>query len=107
MKKGMVKVSVMYPGGEGKKFNLDYYCNTHLAMVGGLLGDALQGANVETGVGGGAPGSPAPYVAIGTMYFNTAEEFGAAFGPNVEKIMGDLPNFTNIAPVIQISEVML
>lgn len=103
----MVKVSVMYPAGEGKTFNLDYYCNTHLAMVGPLLGDALKGANVETGVGGGAPGSPAPFVAIGTMYFDSVEEFGAAFGPNAEKIMGDLPNFTNIEPVIQIGEIVL
>ena len=107
MKKGMIKVSVVYPNSEGKKFNMDYYCNTHLPMVGNLLGDALKGATVEKGLGGGAPGSPAPYAGMGNMYFDTMEEFGNAFGPNAEKIMGDLPNFTDIEPVIQVSEVMI
>jgi uncharacterized protein (TIGR02118 family) len=40
------------------------------------------------------------------MYFDSVKAFGEAFGPNAEKIMGDLPNFTNIEPVIQISEVV-
>jgi uncharacterized protein (TIGR02118 family) len=106
MKKGMTKVSVLYPNGENKTFNMDYYCNTHLPMVGKLLGDSLKGATVEKGLGGGAPGSIAPFAGMGNMYFDSVEEFGAAFGPNAEQIMGDLPNFTNIEPVIQISEVM-
>lgn len=107
MKKGMTKVSVLYPNGEGKTFNMDYYCNTHLPLVGGLLGDALKGATVEQGLGSAAPGSPAPFVAMGNMYFETVEDFGNSFGPNAEKIMGDLPNFTNIEPIIQISEVLI
>ena len=107
MKKGMTKVSVMYPTGEGKTFDLDYYCNTHLPMVSGLLGDALKEASVEKGLGGGAPSSPAPFLAIGTMYFDSVEDFGNAFGQNAEKIMGDLPNFTNSEPVVQVSEVTL
>ena len=107
MKKGMIKVSVVYPNAEGKKFDMDYYCNTHVPMVGALLGDALKGATVEKGLGGGAPGSPAPYAGMGNLYFDTMEEFGSAFGPNAEKIMGDVPNFTNIEPVVQVSEVMI
>jgi uncharacterized protein (TIGR02118 family) len=107
MKKGMIKVSVVYPNSEGKKFDMDYYCNIHVPMVGALLGSALKGATVEKGLGGGAPGSPAPYAGMGNMYFNSVEEFGNAFGSNAEKIMGDLPNFTDIEPVIQVSEVMI
>ncbi|MFT5887034.1 MAG: hypothetical protein ACI9IP_003507 [Arcticibacterium sp.] len=107
MNKGMIKVSVMYPNGDGKTFDMDYYCNTHLPMVGGLLGDALKGAAVEKGLGSAAPGSPAPFLGVGNMYFDTMEDFGGAFGPNAEKIMSDLPNFTNAEPVIQISEVII
>ena len=51
MKKGMTKVSVLYPNGENKTFDMDYYCNTHLPMVSGLLGDFLKGATVEKGLG--------------------------------------------------------
>jgi len=107
MKKGMIKVSVLYPNGEGKKFDLDYYCNQHVKMVGGLLGDSVKGASVEKGLGGAAPNSPATYAAMGNLYFESMESFQNTFGPNAEKIMADLPNFTNIEPVVQISEVMI
>ena len=107
MKKGMTKVSVLYPTGEGKTFDMDYYCNNHVPMVAGLLGDAVKGATVEKGLGGGAPDSPATYAAMGNLYFNSVEEFQNSFGPNADKIMGDLPNFTNIEPTIQVSEVMI
>ena len=106
MKKGMIKVSVLYPNGEGKTFDMDYYCNTHLPLVGELLGDYLKAATVEKGIGGAAPGSTAPFAGMGNMYYDSIEDFGNAFGPNADKIMADLPNFTNIEPIIQISEVM-
>jgi hypothetical protein len=42
MKKGMIKVSALYPNDKGKQFDMNYYCNTHLPMVLGLLGDAVK-----------------------------------------------------------------
>ena len=102
----MTKVSVFYPNGENKTFDMDYYSNTHLPMVKELLGDALKGATAEKGLAGAAPGTPAPFAGMGNMYFNSVEEFGNAFGPNADKIMSDLPNFTNIEPIIQVSEVV-
>ncbi|MFT4762075.1 MAG: hypothetical protein ACI9XO_004565 [Paraglaciecola sp.] len=107
MKKGMIKVSVLYPNGEGKSFDMDYYCNKHIPLVGGLLGDAAKGVTVEKGLGGGTPDSPATYSAMGNLYFDSMEDFGNSFGPNADEIMADLPNFTNIEPIIQISEVMV
>lgn len=107
MKKGMIKVSVMYPHGEGKKFDMDYYCSKHIALVGSLLGDAVKGATVEKGLGGAAPGSPASFEATGNLYFDSMESYQNSFGPNAAEIMGDLPNFTNIEPVVQVSEVLI
>lgn len=107
MKKGMTKVSVLYPNGEGKTFNMDYYCHKHVPMVAGLLGDAVKAATVEKGLAGGAPNTKATYAAMGNLYFSSVEEFEKSFGPNSDKIMGDLPNFTNIEPTIQVSEVMI
>ena len=101
-----IKVSVMYPGGEGNTFDMDYYLNTHIPMVESLLGDALKGASVDNGLGGAMPGSPAPYMAIGHLYFDTVEAFGNAFAPNADKIMGDIPNYTNTQPEVQMSEVV-
>lgn len=107
MKKGMTKVSVLYLNGEGKKFDMDYYTGKHVALVSGLLGDALKGATIESGIGGGAPGAPAPYIAMGNLYFDSPEAFASSFGPNADKIMGDAPNFTDCEPVIQISTVVV
>ena len=107
MKKGMIKLSVMYPNGEGKTFDMDYYCTKHIPMVAGLLGDAVKGATVESGLGSAAPGSTAPYAAMGNMYFDSMESFQNSFGPNAEAIMADAPNYTNAEPTIQISEVII
>lgn len=107
MKKGMIKLSVLYPNGEGKTFDMDYYCNKHIPMVAGLLGDAVKGATVESGLGSAAPGSPAPYAAMGNMYFESMESFQNSFGPNAEAIMADAPNYTNAEPTVQISEVVI
>lgn len=107
MKKGMTKVSVLYPAGEGKTFDMDYYCNKHIPMVASLVGEAIKGASVEKGIGSGAPGAPAPFAAMGNIYFDSVESFEKSFGPNADKIMGDIPNFTNIEPMVLISEVMI
>lgn len=107
MKEGMVKLSVMYPNGEGKTFDMDYYCNKHIPMVAGLLGDAAKGATVESGLGSAAPESTAPYAAMGNLYFDSMESYENSFGPNAEAIMADLPNFTNAEPTVQISTVVI
>ena len=103
----MIKVSVFYPGGEGKTFDMEYYCLKHMPMVAELLGDDLKAVTVEKGIGGADPGSPPVYVAMGNLYFETLEAYQQSFGANVDKFGADLPNFTNIDPVVLISEVMM
>lgn len=102
----MIRVSVMYPNNEGGKFDHDYYANDHINMVVEKLSPlGLVGGEINVGIAGGAPGAPAPYVAVGHITFNSIEEFQSAFGAHAEEIMGDLPNFTDIEPVIQISQI--
>ena len=107
MKKGMIKLSVLYPSGEGNTFDMDYYCNKHIPLVANLLGDAVKGATVESGLGSAAPGSKAPYTAMGNLYFESKDSFQSSFAPHAEEIMADLPNFTNTEPTVQISEVII
>ena len=76
-------------------------------MVQEKLGPALKSMAVEHGLGGGEPGSAPTYIAMGHLYCDSVEAFQAAFGPNAAEIMGDIPNYTNVQPVIQISEVKL
>jgi uncharacterized protein (TIGR02118 family) len=44
---------------------------------------------------------------MGHLYFDSVEAFQAAFSPHAGAIMGDIPNYTNVQPTIQVSEVKL
>lgn len=103
----MIKVSVMYPNTPGAKFNHDYYRDQHMPMVKAKLGAALKSYTVDKGLAGGAPGAPAPYVAMCHLFCDSVEAFQAGFGPHAKEIMADVPNYTDIAPVMQISEVVV
>ena len=51
-------------------------------------------------------GQPALYVCIGNLYFDAADSYengGAASGG---ALLADIPNFTNVAPICQISEIL-
>ena len=103
----MIKVSVLYPAGETTKFNMDYYCKSHIPMVQQKLGAACKSVAVEQGLGGGAPGAPPTYAAMGHLYFDSVAQLPAAFAQHAEAIMADIPNYTNVQPVIQISDVKM
>jgi uncharacterized protein (TIGR02118 family) len=103
----MIRVSVLYPNESGKKFDVDYYTNKHMKLVGERLKTfGFVRAEVDKGVAGGAPGSPAPYVCIGHVYVNSLAEFQKGMGAHGKEIMDDIPNYTNIQPTIQISEIV-
>jgi uncharacterized protein (TIGR02118 family) len=103
----MIKVSVLYPAGESTKFDMDYYCKSHMPMVQQKLGDACKSIAVEQGLGGGAPDTPPVYAAMGHLYFDSVAEFKRAFAPHAAAIMADIANYTNVQPMIQISEVKM
>jgi uncharacterized protein (TIGR02118 family) len=103
----MIKVSVFYADREGSKFDMDYYCSRHIPMVREKLGAACKGVAVEQGVGGATPGSRPGFIAMGHLYFDSIEAFQKAFSPNADTIMGDIPNYTDIQPTIQFSEVKI
>ena len=103
----MIKLSVLYPNEEGKKFDLEYYCNKHIPMVQQKLGAACRRVAVEQGLGGAEPGSRAAYIVMGHLYFDSIEAFQTVFGPHAGALMEDIPNYTDIQPTIQISEVKM
>jgi uncharacterized protein (TIGR02118 family) len=100
----MLRVSVLYPPSD--RFDIEYFANTHMKMVAEKCGAALVRSEVDKGIQGAMPGSPAPYVAAAHMYFNSLAEFGAAFAPHAGAIMADMPNYTDSRPTVQISEIV-
>ena len=103
----MIKVSVMYPYTEGARFDYDYYRDKHMPMVKARMGEACRSYTIDRGLAGGAPGSKPAYVGMCHIFCDSPEAFQAAFMPHGKEIMGDIKNYTDIAPVMQVSEVVV
>lgn len=103
----MVKVNVMYPYAEAARFDHAYYRDRHMPMVKSKLGSACEYYTVEKGLAGGAPGTPPPFVAMCAFVCSSVEAFQAAMQEHGAEILGDIANYTDIAPVLQVSEVVV
>lgn len=103
----MIVVSVLYPASPTARFDMDYYLKTHMPMVSARWkSSGLSDAKVLRGAA--APGGGAPaYSVIALLTFGSAEQFQRAIEQHGEEIMGDVPKFTNLQPLIQISDVLM
>ena len=103
----MFRISVQYPSGKGKKFDVAYYTDKHMPMVQDRLnGFGLVRYEVDKGLAGGAPGSEAPFICTGHLYFNSLDDFQKGMAAHGQEFFADVPNYTNIQPQIQISEIV-
>jgi uncharacterized protein (TIGR02118 family) len=103
----MIRVSVLCPHRDGAKFDHDYYARKHMPMVGDRLKPfGLLRYEIDRGIAGGAPGAPAPFVAACHLYFTAPTEFQKGIGTHGKEFMADVPNYTNITPQMQISEIV-
>lgn len=103
----MIQVSVLYPNQDEARFDMTYYTEIHIPLVKRLTGQACRRVAVQRGLSGPQPKSRPAYIALGHLYFDSVPSFEEAFGPHASKIMADLPNFTNLKPIIQINEVIV
>jgi len=103
----MIKVSVMYPFAPGARFDHAYYRDKHLPLVKQRMGDKCKSYTIDKGLAGGTPGSDPTYIGMCHLFCDTVEAFQAGFGPHADEILGDIPNYTDLTPVIQISEVVV
>lgn len=103
----MIKVSVMYPNTPGARFDHDYYRDRHMPFVKRLMGEKCRYYTVDKGLSGLGPDAPATYVAMCHIFSDSLEAFQAGFGPHSGEIVADIANYTDLSPVIQISEVVV
>lgn len=105
----MVKVSVLYPYHDDSRFDFQYYTDVHISHCIELLSQhpGFKGATVERGVGGEKPGSPPTYIAMSHFQFASPEAFFEAFMPHAKQVEDDIPNFTNIDPIVQFNQVLI
>lgn len=105
----MVRITILYPSNKSSRFDLDYDLGRHKPLAIKLLGahPGFKGVSVERGIGGATPGSVAEYFVMCHYSFDSVENFMAAFVPHAAVLEGDIPNSTDVAPVIQFNELLM
>jgi uncharacterized protein (TIGR02118 family) len=105
----MIKVSIFYPNKQGSRFDVDYYLNKHIPLSIDLFSAhaGFKGVSVERGIGGGAPDTEPTYIMMCHFLFDSMETFLAVFTPNRATLRNDVPNYTDIETIVQISEVAI
>ncbi len=105
----MVKISILYPNTEDRRFDLKYYVEQHMPLSIELLSEhpGFVSVSVERGVAGADPDAAPAFVATCHYVFRSVEDFLAAFMPHAARLQGDMPAYTDIAPIIQINEILI
>jgi uncharacterized protein (TIGR02118 family) len=102
----MIRAAVLYPKTNEGRFDLDYYLNKHIPMVKERLTPfGLIRTEVDEGVGGLAPDQPAAYVVMASLVFESVEDLQKGLAAHGAEIMGDIANYTNLQPQIQINRI--
>ena len=102
---GMFKVSILYTNGPGKTFDLDYYERNHMPMMAGFLGKNLKFYEIDKGIAGRTPTDEVPFLAIGHFYCYDIADYNRVIAQNIDTILKDIKNYTNIQPVVQVSQI--
>jgi uncharacterized protein (TIGR02118 family) len=105
-------MTIVYPAGEGIKFDPDYYRDHHLKLIMKLYGSSIKRFELRTVPPMPAPATPPPAgtppppkfaaaVNIWTADFDAFNANNAKHGP---ELVADVPHFTNSQPTIQFDE---
>lgn len=101
----MISLTLLYLKTADSQFDADFYFDKHLPLVRERLTSlGLMGIDAEQGLAGGAPDSPPSYSVITRLNFNSVEEMQNALAVHGAELIGDIPNFTDVQPLMQISQ---
>lgn len=102
----MINVTVLYPNKPGCRFDWKHYLDVHMPLCRKVLGNALKSVKIEKGLSAPMSGGAAEYIAVCQLGFESQEAFLAEFAIHGETLTNDIPNYTDLQPVIQISEIV-
>jgi uncharacterized protein (TIGR02118 family) len=96
----MHKLTVFYPAGDGGTFDMQYYRTAHKEICFQSL-DGLERMEIDEGLEGQR------YLAVANLYFSSLETLQASLvNPKAGDAAADVPNFTNVTPLMQLSAVL-
>ncbi|MDE1177387.1 MAG: EthD family reductase [Edaphobacter sp.] len=97
----MVTLSVLYPKTSASRFDHDYYRDTHTPLVKSRL--APESITILRGLST-PDGPPVTYELMALISFTTLAHLQSALATHGPEVIGDIPNFTDVQPIIQINE---
>ena len=103
----MVRLSIMYPAASGSSFDWNYYLGPHRALAQKLL--SLRGLlrmEIDRGICGFPPGTPAHFHAIGHLFFSTIDEVERALASTAAEFLADQRRYFSGESIVQVSEVV-
>jgi uncharacterized protein (TIGR02118 family) len=95
-------LTVLYPDKRGATFDFEYYMEKHIPFANELLGHQFV---VTKGIAT-AQGSRPAFLCTARMEIGTMAEFLPVLAQHVGVLGNDIPNYTNIEPVIQFEEIL-
>ncbi|HKJ73840.1 MAG TPA: EthD family reductase [Alphaproteobacteria bacterium] len=98
--KGDRCLTVLFPSGEGAKFDIEYYTRHHIPFVLSLYGKSIRNYEVFQGQPG-RDGSPPPFLAMANIWIADEKGFAEASAKHAKDFQPDVKNFTNIKTIGQ------
>jgi uncharacterized protein (TIGR02118 family) len=96
----------MYLKREGSSFDFEYYLQKHLPLATARFAKCgLVDVQVMRG-SAMLDGAPPSYWLIGNLVFASLREMQEAVSKHGSEVMADIPNYTNVQPLIQIGELL-
>ncbi len=94
----MIRYSVLYPAAEGARFDHDYYRDSHVPLAARTYG--VERYEIDRGVRG-------PFVGGVHFFFDSLDALDRALAVDgTAAVRADIPNFTDVDPQRQVSEVV-
>ena len=110
--KAVHAMTIVYPAGDGIKFDPDYYRDHHLKLIMKLYGKSIKRFELRTVPPLPAPASPPPagspppkFSAAVNIWIADFDAFNANNTKHGPELVADVPHFTNAQPTIQFDEV--
>ncbi|WP_181869958.1 EthD family reductase [Halomonas sp. DQ26W] len=98
----MIEVLVMYANRDGMHFDDAYYLKEHAELIKELL--QSYGLNYMRFARGSD--SMSPYHAVTYLGIDSLDSFKAAIDAIGNRLFEDIPRFTDVEPLIQVSQVV-
>jgi len=68
------------------------------------VGDKLISVRAVKGIATPDPATPAPYQVMAILEMESPDVLQQLIADHGQEVMGDIPNFTDVSPAVQISE---